>query len=257
MTTTNYQDDILLWKTERVLNLADHFHEYFEEDNSFQHKRVHRFEMANEHVNVFTKLETIEKLKICLAIHSVTNMENSFRFYPILAVECAGSTETQHFPLDPVALSGPTPQSQFVPEIFKNMIHDNWNKLDIAYIDDLFIAQARDQEGKILDQMVRVHEFILNTEMIEFINSINIDVKVNTNSQEMQPNIQNITMYPGVDMNKFGKTELISFTPVLGFSHLNDPKETLSKHGVLEATTKETFIEYSRPCPPTCHDLKG
>ncbi len=250
MTTADYENHISLWKKQSVLKLADHFHEYCKED-SFQHRRVHHFEMDYKFLDLFTKLKEIEKMKICLALKSLEATDD-FTFYPILEIECKGNTKIMYFPLEPVAFSELRIQSEFVPGIFKEMIQDNWNKLDIMNIDDLFIAQARTDDGVSLNQMVRVHEFIINEDMIEFINAINREIETGSSPLISEPNIQKIRMYPGVDMNKFGNKELISFTPVLGFGHLQDPNGVLNKHGVLEVTQKETFIEYSRPCPPTC-----
>jgi len=242
---TDHEANRTAWKCEDVLKLANHFH-HFDSDTS-QHIRVHHFELSNDKdLPRFTEIGRIETMKICMAID--TSKESSeFTFYPFIQIKKVGSGLPIYFHLHPK----PCPKeddgdlSEFVPGIFKDMILDNWNKLDMAYIDDLFIAQARDKDNNPMDQMVRVHEYIINEDMIAFINAINVlngDV----------PNITGVKLYPGVDLNKFGNKALISFTPVLGFTHTHDGPQTMSRMGQIEIAEKETFMEYMFPCPPTC-----
>lgn len=251
MNTRDYEDDIKFWKIEDVLKLANHFHHFTQEDESYQHIRVHQFEMEEEFVTTFTQFGTIDSMKICLALKSIEKQMN-FTFYPILEITANGSSKKVHFPLEAKALDPDGSRSEFVPGIFKDMIQDNWNKIDITYIDDLFIAQEQDGNGDLLNQMIRVHSFLIDDEIVEFINELNREVPVNGDTDNTAPNIQDITLYPGVDMNKFGKKEYISFAPVLGFAHLTDSIQAHGRTGLIEKEKNETFIEYMFPCPPTC-----
>jgi hypothetical protein len=56
-------------------------------------------------------------------------------------------------------------------------------------------------------------------------------------------------------MNKFSDKYQISFTPVLGFQYddiIIPEGMVFGLKSILEFSNKEVFIEYSRPCPPTC-----
>ncbi|MFK7787551.1 MAG: hypothetical protein AB8B56_20680 [Crocinitomicaceae bacterium] len=253
MTSDKWEKDIKFWKTEDVLKLANHFHYLNDENDLYQHVRVHHFKMSSENVMKFRLIGEIDTMKICLAIDTDEN-ETKFRFYPILEMTAVGVVGKVQIPLEPKAIEGDSSESVIVPGIFKDMIQENWNKIDITYIDDLFIAQAQNEEGKLLDQMVRVHEFRISKDMIKVINELNIQVPVEDDRQVMEPNIQEIDLYPGVDMNKFGRKEYISFAPVLGFKHLSN-SSTYNRIGIVESQGKETLIEYTLPCPP-CKDRR-
>lgn len=239
MSAANYENDIQFWRSEEILKLANHFH-HFDGD---QHKRVNHFEMSINDVKRFSEIGTIDTVNICLALKSPAK-SSDFTFYPILRITRGGLDEVLYFPLEPKAsLEKDEFLTELVPGIFKEMIQDNWNKIDITYIDDLFIAQAWDEANSVaLNHMVRVHEFIIDKDMMPFINGLNtIDGIV--------PNITNIKLYPGVDMNKFGNKEFISFTPVLGFTH-NKDVSAYGRIGIIEAVKNETYLEYNLPCPP-------
>jgi hypothetical protein len=123
------------------------------------------------------------------------------------------------------------------------MICKNWDEIDVHLIDDLFTARKKEEvNGKQVISTVRVLHYKVNDAMIE-------------NVIQKLKGIHGITLYSGIDMNKFSNKELISFTPVLGFKYTerNENKETLGLKGVLEFMDgKEVFVEYSSPCPPTC-----
>ena len=137
LNVTNHETNKLAWKSEPVLNLANHFHKLCA--NSLQQKRVYQFEMSPDLVKVFTDIQSVGVLTICLAINQ-DESDHNFTFYPIIELEWAQAPGKIYLPLAPKERNECEFQSEIVPGIFKDMIHDNWNKLDITYIDDLFIA---------------------------------------------------------------------------------------------------------------------
>lgn len=245
--STQFAKDIENWKKTNVLELANHFHELCPE--TLQHKRVNHFAMQKEYVDEFCKLKKINSIDIRLALDS-EQVKDKFSFYPILEITHDASKKSLFLPFKAIDSTKPTPkgqktQSALVPEIFKDMIAENWHNLEIGFIDDLFIAQGQNEMKNSTNQMVRVNTFEIGVTMMPLINELNSQI-------EEEDNISEITLYPGVDMNKFGNKKYISFTPVLGFSHSGKLPEQLNHQGIIETLEKEMFIEYSRPCPPTC-----
>lgn len=248
LNTTNHEENKQAWKSESVLKLANHFHKFC--GNAMQQKRVYQFEMSPDFLKIFTDIQSVGVMRICMAINQ-DEVDESFKFYPIIELEWPPAEGKIYLPLEPKERYDSQFQSEIVPWMFKNMVHDNWNKLDITYIDDLFIAQELDSFNNPTDQMVRVHLFDIDDTMCKFISRLNFEIPAN-GIVDAHPNITSITLYPGVDMNKFGKKEYISFTPVLGFTHHNDSPDVIARNGIIETAGKETFMEYMFPCPPTC-----
>lgn len=242
---TTYEEERDRWAKEDVLQLAHHFHRF---TDTKQFKRVGKFSIQPDDLEVLNKnLKDVSKMTICLALEErdihkqtffpilkVTYFENDEDYYKLIPAQ-AGS-------VDILQKEAVGTNSAEVPKIFKDMIHSNWNGIEFNLIDDLFIAN---KEGA----PVRVLEYIIGTNVIE-----TVIKKLN--------NIVGVTFYMGVDMNKFQNREAISFTPVLGFKYTKTPA-LQAKFAIYEALEfgpfsalqndfGEVFIEYSRPCPPTC-----
>lgn len=227
------------WKTEDVMTLANHFHKLC--PNTHQHKRVHHFKMSAENVQRFSDFDEVKEINIAMALSEERN-RSAFTFYPILEITLINEDRKKYLSLSPMEAPEfiPTPvDSDIVPGIFKEMISANWHNLEAGLIDDLFLAKKKTEEGEPLE-MVRVHHFKISPKMIQHINLLRAE------------GLHGIYLYPGVDLNKFGDKAHISFTPILGLKHNERETTTLDQHGVIESGRTETFIEYSRPCPPTC-----
>jgi hypothetical protein len=167
--------------------------------------------------------------------------KEQFTFFPLLHV--IAKEEEYSFQLNAILLKKTVSgKSVLVPELFKNIICENWDSIDINLIDDLFTARVKDDNG--YEATVRVKYFQICEEIIEGV------------IKELSE-IKGITLYSGIDMNKFSDKYQISFTPVLGFQHdeQNTRDFTFGLKSVLELSSEETFIEYSSPCPPTCEEI--
>ena len=239
MNSETLSKDLENWKREDVLNLANHFHKWCPKTE--QHKRVYHFEMEKQVVAEFNELDEIERINICLALHSERSDER-FTFYPLLEIHLQTTEPVVFLPL--IGREAPIdekdiPLSDIVPGIFKEMITKNWHTIETGLIDDLFLA--RKQEDALLgSEMVRVHYFEIGERMIKHINGL----------RALGP-VDGVIVYPGVDMNKMIDKSMISFTPILGIKHAEHSASN-AEQGVIESVEKETFIEYSSPCPPTC-----
>lgn len=232
-----YSKEIERWAKEDVLQLANHFHKL----NNNQYERTHDFTMNQNDLERFKDVkEAISKLYIYMALDE--NDKTKHTFFPVLKVIDEELNE-HHFKLYPASEKQPTHgESEIVPEIFKNMICKNWDEIDFHLIDDLFFARKKEEvNGQNYESTVRVLYFEICEEIIEEV------IKQLTE-------ITGITLYSGIDMNKFSDKYQISFTPVLGFQHENQnaEKQTFGMKSILEFSKGEVFVEYSSPCPPTC-----
>ncbi len=238
ITQEKFNEDTKRWREEDILKLANHFHKlHFDGRSKEQFKRADKFVMdtGNDLERFKNKMSEITGIKMYLALEASDVHKHTF--YIILGVTYEASSEEEYFKLSPPDVFGSF-ATEIVPETFKKMICENWEEIDNHLIDDLFIAkQGINRE--------RVHYFHISDNIITYI-------KENMS----QLNVTGITLYAGVDMNKFDKKEMISFTPVLGFKYENkkneNPKHVLGLHGVLESISNEVYFEYSKPCPPTC-----
>jgi hypothetical protein len=228
------------WQREDILQLSHHFHKIT--TSGEQYTRTSEFRMNKDDVEKFDKMKNnIAHIEIHLGLKKRDKKKQTF--FPILKVIGKEGNE-DYFKLDPIEnLEERVRFTAEVPDVFKEMICKNWDEIDTHLIDDLFTARKKDEvNGKKAESTVRVLHYKVNDAMIE------------TVIQKLE-GIHGITLYSGIDMNKFSNKELISFTPVLGFKYTerNENKETLGLKGVLEFLDgKEAFIEYSSPCPPTC-----
>ncbi|MBW1298958.1 hypothetical protein [Aquimarina litoralis] len=245
--TRKQSEDIIRWEQEEVLLLARHFQrlnviEKFK--NSF-YTRTNFFEMKDVDVKILNTLKKITRIRIYMSLEEED--KSKFTFCPIIQIAIATREEPYYFTLIPefdkpkVSLDRRrTSMNQggtIVPGIFKEMILHNWNSIEDNLIDDLFVAKE-----ETTGSLVRVNFFEINSETI-------IELFNNT----FHGNIEKFIMYPGVDMNKFSDRSMISFTPVIGITPKEKVKtEIISRHGLVEFSDEEVFIEYSRPCPPTC-----
>lgn len=242
MTKSHFTPDPEAWKSAHYLDLAKYFHKWCPE--SGQYKRVHHFELESDELIEFNNLGTITSVEIHLALDS--NSEE-FVCAPVLHLYHDGLGIGQ-ISLPLVGKESPNttspPSSDIVPGIFKEMISKNWLTIDMGLINDLFVAQKAFDPHNPNEhlQMLRVHYFWINESMVDHLNLIRTN---NGNT------VDGISLYPGIDMNKFQDKKMISFTPVLGIKHLNKPQGA-SEYGVVEKTKFETFIEYTSPCPTTC-----
>ena len=233
------------WCDENVMHLANHFHELIEG----QYKRVTHFTLNQSQIKDFGKIPEIVDVHIRMALD--TEDKSNVTFIPFLSINLTNReipdnpekyTYEYEFELAPKTNGSFREEAQKlfsdeVPAIFRDMIWENWGAVEMHLIDDLF--HCRDDQGF----LKRVQCFIITANMVKLINE--------WNGQEGKSSIKHITLYPGIDMNKFNKPDKISFTPVLGI----ETKESYNidgRLGLLEGNGNETLIEYSLPCPPTC-----
>ncbi len=235
--TTDYSEYIKRWEAEDVLQLAHHFHKLNETLGQFE--RTSHFTMVEADVKTFQAMKkTMTGLRIYMALRDQNKEEHTF--FPVLRVT---DDENKHtfFELisgDEVRTPNST-KSEFVPELFKNIVCENWDAIDINLIDDLFTARKITDTG--YETTVRVKYFKICTKVINVIKEIEL--------------INGITLYSGIDMNKFPDKYQISFTPVLGFQYQKQDTSNLTfgLKSILEFSKgNEVFVEYTSPCPPTC-----
>ncbi len=228
VTPSDFDENTKRWCKEDVLQLAHHFHCF--NKKTAQYDRVIRFEMAD--IVSFNKIRSeIESIKIYLAVEKKN--KNKITCCPYIQVN---DDKDMVFELSSVSEEEPRFGDSLVPKIFKDMVWKNWYESEIHQIDDLFHCWGKKYESD--------PESIVRVEYFEFDNIAQI-------IKDSEKNIEAITLYPGIDMNKFGKREMISFTPVLGVRPLLSENVTNLK-GILESNNGETYAEYSSPCPPTC-----
>lgn len=222
------------WKDADVLQLTKHFHKL--ERNKGQYERVNYFKMSEKNVERFNQIEEIKTFKIHLALKD--NYKEKFTFFPIFeTIDIHG--KKLRFDLEPFQKPKPKKSeseierlgSEIVPAIFKEMIHDNWEDVEMSLVDDLFTVKTK---GK---PMERVIFYEVTADLI---------------NPYLPNNIKELKLYPGLDMNKFQHKDMISFTPVIGLTPYKPVEGTLYRAGILESDGNEVFIEYSKPCPPTC-----
>lgn len=232
----NYHQEIKNWEEEDVMQLANHFHKIDTAKGQFE--RTSEFVMALKDVEKFEKLRAvIEEMRIYLALD--TKDKEKQTFFPVLRIKDDDNV-LHFFKLYAVDLrSIDLTKSAEVPELFKNMICKNWDAIDMHLIDDLFMAKQQQVNG--FETTARVLHY-------------QIDKKIVDSIIKKLPEIKGITFYSGIDMNKFSDKKQISFTPVLGFQHdiLTADDVPFGLKNIVEFSKRETFIEYSRPCPPTC-----
>lgn len=235
------------WKRACHTELVKYFHFLEENETSIQFKRVHHYELNEFEINRFRAVRSITKVNISIGL----DLDSStFRAYPILEVWHDGNDNPSFFPMEGKSKPStiPLPVSELVPGIFKEMVSRNWQRIGMGAINDLFIAEKKPELGETHIEMVRVHFFWLEEKMISHINNL-----MAANSGE---DLQAICLYPGVDMNKVNDSTLISFTPVLGITHVHEVQSVASvpvRKGGEERL--ETYIEYTSPCPNTCKKM--
>ncbi|AXT52136.1 hypothetical protein D1818_15290 [Aquimarina sp. BL5] len=242
------------WQQEEVLLLARHFQRLNETKNkpfSGHYTRTNYFKMKCDDVTTLNDLKDDEKTIQRIKTHMALEVEDKkkFTFVPIIEIDLADTFEKLFFSLEPKYKEPVQPNQNgmigdinnggvLVPGIFKEMILTNWNNLEDNLVDDLFVSvdtQTRQRE--------RVNYYLIeNTDIIDLFND------------SLLGNIEEFILYPGVDMNKFHKRDMISFTPVIGITPKSEiDTDIISRHSVVEfSETNEIFIEYSTPCPPTC-----
>ncbi|AXG69727.1 hypothetical protein KORDIASMS9_01954 [Kordia sp. SMS9] len=235
---TDFSEAIERWAYEDMLQLAHHFHRL--NKKKAQYERTSNFVMNKENdVPTFDSIRaSMKRLRIYMALDA--NDKEKFTFFPILEVQ-TDDGKTHYFKL--YAVEGVRSSFQpleVVPKLFKDIIAKNWDVIDLNLIDDLFVATKKNEHN--FDEVVRVKYYEVKKEMI-------------TNVIQELPKIKGITLYSGIDMNKFSDKTQISFTPVLGFQ-FDEPEDTddysFGLKSIMEFTKGEVFLEYSRPCPPTC-----
>ena len=235
--STDYEENIKRWAHEDLLQLAPHFHRL--KTGGTQYERTNDFVMNKVgDLPDFDNIKgDIERLRIYMALD--TQDKTLYTFFPVLQVVLT-TEETYYFKLHAVLGREPKhTKSAVVPELFKDVISKNWDTIDLNLIDDLFVA-TKIQENE-FDVVLRVRYYEISKDIItEIIRNL--------------PKITGITLYSGIDMNKFGDKTQISFTPVLGFQYDEDAKTNFEfgLKSVVELSKGEIFIEYSSPCPPTC-----
>ncbi|WP_108804738.1 MULTISPECIES: hypothetical protein [unclassified Aquimarina] len=241
-------DDIIRWEQEEVLLLARHFQKLNKVENSetWYYTRANIFEMNESDIETLNTITDIQSIRVYMSISG--DDKNRFTFHPIIKIiYCDMSVEKEvKFTLEAkyqspkisnISNTDVDDGGTQVPKIFAEMIWTNWNNIEDNLIDDLFVA--KDETTKMLTRVIfydASSEFVLNL----FNNTL-------------KNNIERFIVYPGVDMNKFQNRNMISFTPVIGVVPEEEVKtEAILRHGIMEFTDEEIFIEYLTPCPPTC-----
>lgn len=239
-TITQKEDNISLsgfnnkrehWCKEDILKLAQHFHCFNKEKTMYD--RVIHFEMKD--LKGFNNIKKdIKSIRIYLTLEKEDR--DKITCIPYLKVN---DNDELVFELSPVAET--KEQASFedspVPKIFKDFVWNNWCDIEMHLIDDLFHCWGKKYKND-PKSLVRVEHFEFD-DLAKNIRDFNADITA-------------ITLYPGIDMNKFGKKDRISFTPVLGVKPRLDNGQR--RMGIFEFDGDETFAEYSTPCPPTCPD---
>lgn len=230
-TKQNFENETQRWCKEEVLKLTRHFHCY--NKDKARHDRVIHFELQD--IKGFNDIrKQIESIKIYLALKKNDSNKITNCFY--LRVNDSNE-DHMIFELFPVAEEPPRLTDSLVPKIFKDMVHKNWNEIEVHLVDDLFHCLKNNNQNN-QNSMVRVEYFEFDD--------------IAKNIRDFDQDITAITLYPGIDMNKFGNKDWISFTPVLGIKPRLDSGQ--NRMGLFESDGDETFAEYSTPCPPTCPD---
>ncbi|MFT5821582.1 MAG: hypothetical protein ACI8ZM_002835 [Crocinitomix sp.] len=228
------------WKNEPILNLADHFHLLKALEG--QQKRLSEYRFNSNDLPLFNTIvrdDSINRIEMHLGLTGAVNC-NEFTSCFYMKVY-HGINATDYFKLSPfekppVIPKNVTPISDIVPQIFKEMIANNWDEVDNHLIDDLFIAK----NGPIIE---RVHYFLIGDKMITFIKEL-----LNGCSH----GIEGIKIYAGIDLNKFSNKKTVSFTPVLGIELPEVIIEKMLLDGNVNCLRGEVLLEYSMPCPPAC-----
>ncbi len=221
------------WCEEDVLKLGPHFHKFNGKSN--QYDRVTHFSLTDqEKLKKLNGIGAIKKLHICLALDNPNKNEVTFCPYLDINGERFDLTPETNgsFRNEPEGILT-AEESAKVPAIFRNMIWENWEEVEMHLIDDLF--HCKDTDGF----LKRVEYFIITPNMFVLINEL------------IKSGISAINLYPGIDMNKFNQKNRISFTPVLGFTTTTSLLKS-DHFGIVESNGNETLVEYSLPCPPTC-----
>ncbi|PTX63696.1 hypothetical protein C8N46_101300 [Kordia periserrulae] len=234
--TNEFSEHIERWAHEDMLQLTHHFHRLKGE----QYERTSDFDMDKvEDVIKFEGIKkTIKRLRIYLALNPPNKA--AFTFFPVLEV-LTDDDKLHQFKLHATEnRKSSSGDLEVVPKLFKDMICQNWDTIDANLVDDLFFASKKAANG--FDTLLRVQYF-------------EVKEKILTEVIRKLPELTGITLYSGIDMNKFSDKTQISFTPVLGFQYdsaVDKNDLSFGLKSVLEFSKGETFIEYSSPCPPTC-----
>jgi hypothetical protein len=236
------------WQQEPVVNLANHFHR-LNPGSQQQQVRLRKYLMSTGDLMELKQLMqngSIQTLDMYLGLTGAADNNEFTSCFYIHIKYGANSDLHKYFKLEAGAetaeddLQDDEPLSDLVPKIFKEMIATNWYETGFSEIDDLFVAT----QGT---QFLRVKHFWICQQMIDFINTAFVDCT---------DEIEAVTIYAGVDLNKFSNKETISFTPVLGFRMPEDEITKFKEAGIMECLKKEIFIEYSMPCPTTCYPIE-
>ncbi len=230
------------WCEENVLKLAHHFHKFNGKTHQFD--RVTHFTMNEKQLNDFRGISEIKTAHIYMALNN--DSKNEISFLPYLSINwqekkkefakeylLTPQTDGNFWPEEE---NGQSISSDQVPAVFRNMVWENWATLEMHLIDDLFHCKNR------YGFLVRVECFEITRNMVAIID-------------QLKTSATGITLYPGIDLNKFNKPNKISFTPVLGINVTGvDAGAIVGKGhlGLLESNNAEMLFEYSSPCPPTC-----
>jgi hypothetical protein len=233
------------WQQEPVVNLANHFHR-LNPGPQQQQVRLRKYLLNTGDLMELKQLMqngTIQTLDMYLGLTGAADNNTFTSCFYIHITYGANSDLHKYFKLEAGAANeeeeqeDADPLSDLVPKIFKEMIATNWYEMGFSEIDDLFVAK----QGT---QLLRVNFFWICQQMIDFMNTAFVNCA---------DNIEAVTIYAGVDLNKFSNKETVSFTPVLGIQMPEEEITTFKEAGIMECLKKEIFVEYSMPCPPTCN----
>ncbi len=221
------------WQRADVLQLTHHFHRL--DPTQGQYERVNYYSMRKNDVKRINEIKEIKSFKMYMALHKGT--KEHFTFFPIFEIvdqdgkkhKFGLEPNSKPKEINPIEKDQTRLGSEYVPGIFKDMIHKNWEEVEMSLVDDLFtvVPQRRPME--------RVLFYIVTPDLIN----------------PFLGNIGALKFYPGLDQNKFQYKDMVSFTPVIGITP-GTPIKNVFLPDTLRGPDGEVYVEYSRPCPPTC-----
>ncbi len=242
-------DDTTRWKEEDLLQLVKHFHRLNQDTEQYDRVKEYTLTIPSE---VLQQIQAdaleVTSFQLRMGIKKYTKINGAvgknpnkthFTFAPKLEIKFGSSEKNKTeevilLEFEPVTEITPRFQSGQVPYEYKRAVTTNWEEIDNTLIDDLFIV--RDPAD---NQVKRVEFFWVDKTGRTFINDV-CDLN------------QPISLYMGVDMNKFHSKSEVSFTPVFGFTKKPQLAEGFRMMGVIETRGDRVFLEYSSPCPSTC-----
>ena len=245
------------WQKAEPFDLYKNFHKLTEEEKEgvFYFIRGREFKLSKKGMKVLTKVEENRPLKrINLWLGLTPFGTGKVSFIPILGLtfEEKGVQHTFYYEMKDVKAEKKanstipnTDGSSVVSVPFVDRVRNNWLDTGSEQIADTLTSQSTEGLKRVLVYEIEGAGLDFFIAERQYLNALYV--------------------YPGVDLNKNSVAD-ISFIPVFGlkFSDLQarDTNILFRKHGFgiswrvgRENEDDELYLDYSRPCPPTCHPL--